>query len=129
MKPTDRETPCFDFDPPLETPYLEADPLLDAPWDRLEEAAFAFHKRNPHVLQEIAKVCLRVKRAGRAHWSINAAFEVVRYNAEVTIDKRTYRLNNNHRAFYARWIMRDVPELAHFFETRDQGRMPQDYDE
>lgn len=110
-------------------PYLDFDPPLEKPGDPLEEAALAFHQRNPHVLQEIARVALRVKRAGRKRWSVNAAFEVVRYNADVTTDHRTYKLNNNHRAFYARWLMRDVPELKGFFATRDQGRVEQDYDE
>lgn len=85
-----------------ETPYLDFDPPLSAPGDRLEEAALTFHRENPHILREIALVALRVKRAGRRHWSVNAAFEVVRYNAEITTTGRTYKLNNNHRAWYAR---------------------------
>lgn len=97
--------------------------------DVIEAAARDFHRRNPHVLEAIRDVCLRVKRAGRRRWSVNAAFEVVRYNAQVTTDHRTYKLNNNHRAWYARWLMRDVPELSGFFQTRDQGRVPQTYDE
>lgn len=109
--------------------YLDFDPPLETPGDPLEEAALAFHRRNPHVLQAILAVALRVKRSGRSRWSIKAAFEVVRYNADVTTDHRTYKLNNNHTAFYARWLMRDVPELAGFFATRDQGRVAQDYDE
>ena len=110
--------PYFDFDPPLETPG-----------DRLEEAALAFHRANPHVLREMAQVALRVRRAGRRRWAIRAVFEVVRYNADVTTNGRTYKLNNNHQAFYARWLMRDVPELAGFFATREQGRVAQEYDE
>ena len=101
-------------------PYLDFDPPLEAPGDKLEEAALAFHQRNPHVLQEIASVSLRVKRAGRRRWSVNA---------DVTTDHRTYKLNNNHRAFYARWLMRDIPELSGFFSTRDTARVPQEYDE
>lgn len=95
--------------------------------DPLEEAALAFHAANPHVLRAIVEVCLRVKRAGRRRWGIKAAFEVVRYNAAVTTDRRTYKLNNNHTAYYARWIMRDVPELAGFFQTREESRVPQEY--
>lgn len=117
------------FSPPAEEPYAFTEPALAQGDDVLEAAALDFHRRNPHVLREIAKVCLRIRRAGRAHWSVNAAFEVVRYNAEITTDHRTYRLNNNHRAFYARWLMRDVPELEGFFETRDQPRVEQEYEE
>jgi len=106
--------PYFDFDPPLER--------ADNP---LEQAALVFHKKNPHVLQEIAKVCLRVRQAGRLRWSMKAAFEVVRYNAQVTTDHRLYKLNNNHTAFYARWMMRDYPVLKGFFVTRVHGRVEQ----
>lgn len=116
----------------MDQPYLPDFPPPDPPPvepDRIELAAIAFHARNPHVMEEIARVCLRVKRAGRTHWSITAAFEVVRYNKTITTDGRTYKLNNNHRPYYARWLMRDVPELAGFFETREQGHIPQDYDE
>jgi hypothetical protein len=109
-------------------PWLDFDPVV-APDDEKEVAAREFHLRNPHVMAAIIDVALRVRAAGRRHWSINAAFEVVRYNASVTTDGRTYKLNNNHRAYYARWIMRDVPDLEGFFETRDQGRVEQEYDE
>ncbi len=111
----------------VENPYLDFDPPCEQPGDPIEEAALEFHQANPHVLREIVNVCLRVRRTGRQHWSINAAFEVVRYNAAITTDHRTFKLNNNHRALYARWIMRDVPELADFFATREQGRVPQEH--
>ncbi len=112
-----------------QTPYLNFEPPPLRRGDPLEEAALAFHRRNPHVLQEIAKVCLRVQHTGRTRWSINAAFEVVRYNAAITTDGRTYKLNNNHRAWYARWLMRDFSELSHFFSTREVGRIAQAGDE
>ena len=92
----------------------------------LEAAALAFHVENPHVLSEITTVCLQMRQVGQTRWSINAAFEVVRYQAALTTTGRTYKLNNNHRAFYARWIQAATPELAGFFATRDHGRVPQD---
>lgn len=115
----------FDYS---DQPYFAFDPPLERAGDPLEESALRFHKANPHVLREIVQVCLSVKRRGRNHWSINAAFEVVRYNREITTTGKTYKLSNNHRAFYARWIMRDVPELAGFFATRDVGRVHSELD-
>lgn len=107
-------------------PYLTFDPALDTPGDPLEEAALVFHQRNPHVLREIVNVCLKIQATGRSRWSINAAFEVVRYNAAITTDHKVYKLNNSYRACYARWLMRDVPELGGFFVTRDSGRVRQE---
>lgn len=114
---------------PPEPLALDFDPPLEPPGDPLEQAALEFHRQNPHILRELATVCLQVRRAGRRRWSVNAAFEVVRYTAELATDHRTYKLNNNHRAFYARWLMRDYPELRGFFTTRDQGRVDQEYAE
>lgn len=113
----------------MEQDYLNFHPALEGPADPKERAALAFHERNPHVMAAIIRVCLQVAQLGRRRWSINAAFEVVRYNAAISTDGRTYKLNNNHRAFYARWIMRDIPALKDFFSTREQGRVQQDYDE
>lgn len=110
-------------------PYLDFDPPLEKPGDPLEAAALAFHQKNPHVLREIAKVCLRLRRSGRRRWSMKAAFEVVRYNAAITTDHRTYKLNNNHTAWFSRWLMRDYAELKGFFVTREQGRIEQAYGE
>lgn len=105
------------------------EPALECPGDAIEAAALEFHRENPHVLDELVTVCLHVKRLGRRFWSIKAAYEVIRYNGQITTTGKTYKLNNNHHAYYARWIMRDVPELTGFFHTRAQGRVPQAYSE
>lgn len=101
--------------------YLSFEPPLERPGDPIEEAALAFHRENPHVLQELETLCRRVRRMGRRRWGITAAFEVVRYNGAVTTSGKPYKLNNNYRPIYARWLMRDVPELRGFFETRTRG--------
>lgn len=102
-------------------PYLDFDPPLERPGDPIEMAALQFHKENPHVLREMAAVCLKVKRAGYQRWSVKAAFEIVRYNSAITTTGKKYKLNNSHTASYARWLMRDIPELAGFFATREHG--------
>lgn len=103
---------------------------LLAAQDRIEAAAREFDRLNPHIMEEMIDVCLRLKnRSGRQHWSVNAAFEVVRYNASVSTNGRTYKLNNNHRSWYARQIMAREPELAGFFEVRRESRVAQTYDE
>ncbi len=110
----------LDFDPPA-TPIEPVDPI--------EQAALNFHAANPHVFQELVDLCLLVKRKGRQRWGMKAAFEVLRYNRAVSTEHKTYKLSNNFTAHYARWIMRDVPELAGFFVTRDVGHSHDEYDE
>lgn len=102
-----------------EHPELPFEPVLMRPGDPLEQAALAFHLANPHLLPAIVKLCLNMKKAGHARWGIAGAFEVLRY--QVRTKSHDYRLNNSHRAYFARWIMRDVPDLAGFFELRAQG--------
>jgi hypothetical protein len=87
--------------------------------DPLEQRAAAFHLEHPFVFDELSGVALKMKSSGWKRWSINAAFEVVRY--QLAIGRRLrIPINNNHRAFYARWLMRDVQALEGFFETRAQ---------
>ena len=111
----DTLNPTLTPKPPERTPYLDFDPPVVRSDDPLEQAAILFHQENPHVLREIARVCLTEARRGKKRWSINAAFEVVRYNHRIATTGEPYKLSNNHRAFYARWLMRDIPELDGFF--------------
>ncbi len=96
-------------------------PVTDNPDRRLTpaERAADFHRNNPHVLEAVRKVALQMRRAGHAQWSVNGAFEVLRYQwAMQTHDPEGFKLNNTYRAWYARELMRTTPELADFFETR-----------
>lgn len=99
--------------------YLNYDPAPERvdPLDRLEMAALEFHRKNPQILREIVRLCLLVKSKGRKRWSTKGAFEVVRYNHEISTTGKPYKLCNSHTAYYARWIMRDIPELKDFFVT------------
>jgi len=101
-------------------PELPFEPALIRPGDPLEEAALAFHLRNPTILPGIVRLCRQMKKAGYEQWGISAAFEVLRY--KVRTQSTDFNLNNSHRAYFARWIMRDCPDLAGFFEIRAQGK-------
>jgi hypothetical protein len=84
----------------------------------LEQKAQDFHHLNPLIFDELVEVCLDAQSAGQDRWSINAAFEVVRYNHLIKTQGDIYKLNNNFRAYYARWIMKRVPLLEDFFVIR-----------
>ena len=123
------DAPSFDFDHEADPPLRrhEADPPVSR-HELAEAAAWTAYTENRDAVRAIVTLCLRVQAAGRRHWSINAAFEVIRANPTITTTGLTYKLNNNHRAYWARWIMQDYPELDGFFGTREQGRIPQAYD-
>lgn len=97
-------------------------PELRFPGD-LEAAFMSFHVDNPQVYAELVERARRWKRAGHRHGSINMLFEAIRYDFGVRVGESGdgFRLNNNHRAYYARLIMRRELDLDGFFETRDAG--------
>lgn len=84
-----------------------------------------FHKHNPHVYRALVDLARQRKNRGRKHWSMKAAFEVLRDLDSFQTDPRSetskYKLNNIFTAFYARLIMQNEPDLAGFFSTRGDG--------
>lgn len=82
------------------------------------EAWEAFHAANPHVGAFLEDAAWEAYQAGVRHFGIAAIFERARWRQEVETKGEPYKLNNNHRAFYARWLMERNPCLVGFFETR-----------
>lgn len=87
------------------------------------ERAARFDARNPHVYRSLVKVVRFAKERGLERFGISAAFEVVRFEAIKTVGSH-YKLNNNHKPYYAREIMRREPDLEGIFEVRKTGQDP-----
>lgn len=87
----------------------------------LEQQFDAFHQANPHVYEHLRYMALDAARHGR-RLGIGMFFEVLRWHyAMNTNDPASeFKLNNNYRAFYARLLMEQEPELNDYFETRIQ---------
>ena len=86
-----------------------------------------FHRTNPFVLDLLVRLTWEVvdkwgwtQEKGRRGGSINMFFEHLRWIYFVQTRGEEYRLSNNHRAFYARTIMKLCPELKGFFEIKKQ---------
>ena len=87
----------------------------------LEESFLVFHCANPDVYAALVELALKGLRIGRMkRGSINQLFEVLRWDKTIHTDPGAdpFKLNNNHRPYYARLIMACEPELAGWFETR-----------
>ena len=81
-----------------------------------------FHLDNPHVYALLVKLARQGVKAGRSKLGIGMLFEVVRWHYTVnpiTTTGTDFKLNNNHRAYYARLIMELEDDLADIFELRD----------
>ena len=79
-----------------------------------------FHEANPEILIILEKISLDLVQQGWDKGSINLIFERVRWLYAIQTRGDKYKLNNNHRAFYARLLMMVNPGLDGFFSIRHQ---------
>lgn len=79
----------------------------------------AFHEANPHVYELYVKYTAEMKASGRSRFSISMITERIRWYTAIETDDPEFKINNNHRAFYARKLMED-PRFAGMFSIREQ---------
>lgn len=89
-------------------------------YEEMEEAAVKFHRENPKVWEYFVRFTFEVIHRGFNHYSVNGVFERIRWETDEadTEGKSTFKLNNNYRAFFARWFMDTYPEHNGFFRIR-----------
>lgn len=90
----------------------------DARLGTVAERAERFHARNPTVYDYAVSVCRYLLGRRVQHYGIGAVWEIMRFKYLETHGD-LYKLNNNHRAWYARRIMEREPDLVGFFTIRD----------
>jgi len=73
---------------------------------------------NPDFWRAFVGLCLQMKRRGMTQWGAKAATEVLRYAAYVQTVGDAWKVPNEFTSRMARKAMREVPELAGFFECR-----------
>lgn len=85
---------------------------------RLQREFERFHRENPHVFDKLVELALFVYDSGKRRYGIAAIFERLRWISEFETVGDPYKLNNNHRAFYARMLHAETPEFAEMFSLR-----------
>jgi len=85
----------------------------------LKQKWWEFHKANPQVYELFKRFTFEALRSGRKNYSANAIFERIRWHSEIETQGDDFKLNNNHRPYYARLFMHDYPEYDGFFRTRE----------
>jgi hypothetical protein len=101
------------------SPNLE--PLIEVSGFETQAEQFeAFHRMNPAVLRAIVRIARDQRNAGWERGSINLIYERLRWLWAIQTQGSAYRLNNNHRAYYARLAMSADPVLDGYFEVRRQ---------
>ena len=85
-----------------------------------EQRFMDFHAANPHVYEELLRICRFVRGRGVQRWGIAACFERLRGIGQGETAGDLYRLNNNYRAWYSRRLNLE-PGLEGLFEVRSSG--------
>ena len=85
---------------------------------RLEIEFWIFHFTNPHVYKLFCHFTRQAITRGYKRFSVSMVIERVRWETMVVTTDPDFKINNNHRAYYARLWMHDNPEYGEFFETR-----------
>ena len=78
-----------------------------------------FHRRNPDILKHVITIALEAKALGFVVGSISLVWERLRWLYAIQTEGDRFKINNNHRAFYARLAMKTEPKLAGYFKTRE----------
>ena len=69
------------------------------------------------MYDQLKALALRLKKVGVESYGMKALFEILRFNALLSVDSK-FKLSNNYTSLYARLLMQQEPELAGFFVTR-----------
>jgi hypothetical protein len=79
-----------------------------------------FHSSNPHVYQALVTLARRFRAKNRsAQTGISMLYEVLRWEYYLATDSEDdYKLCNSYRAFYARLIMQNEPDLEGIFNLK-----------
>jgi hypothetical protein len=89
---------------------------------RLERAWLIFHEANPQVWGLYERFCWEAINAGKVKLSVSLITERIRWEVWiVTKASDGFKINNNHRAYYARKWNRENRLEAQFELRRVQG--------
>lgn len=84
-------------------------------------AADAWIQANPNVMHRLEQFALAAKETGRTKLGIGLLIERVRWYESVEKRDALFKINNNHRAYIARHLMKHSPRLDGFFDLRRAG--------
>ncbi len=84
----------------------------------LKHQWWIWHKKNPHVWDLFRKYTFQAINAGRRNYSVNAIFERIRWHTDIETKGDSFKISNNHRAYYARYFHVMHPEHDGFFRTK-----------
>lgn len=86
----------------------------------IQERFEAFHAANPQIYDYLVSRALAIQRnTNIRRMGIAMLFELLRYDGMIQTRGDSYKLNNDFKSRYSRYIMASVPYLEGFFTTRE----------
>ena len=86
---------------------------------RLQREFNEFDKANPNVWKLFKRFAFQALQRGYTRFSVSSIYERIRWEVKMTtLSNDDFKINNNHRAYYARKWNAKYPHLAKFFEIR-----------
>ena len=85
---------------------------------KIETAFWHFHYQNPHVYALFNRFAMDLVDLGYRRLSASRIIERIRWETMVETTDPRFRINNNHRPYYARMWMKKNPTCGISFETR-----------
>lgn len=80
-----------------------------------------FDSENPRIWELFKQFAKQALSAGKSKLSVSLIVERIRWEVTVVTTGDVFKINNNHRAFYARKFHDRYPEYGDVFETRKQS--------
>jgi hypothetical protein len=96
----------------------------ETPTNAMEAAFWTFHSDNPEVYRLFDRFTRYAIQRGRKRFSAYVVFERIRWETSLETSEGDYKLNNNHRPYYARLWLRNNPAFSDFFSTRETTAGP-----
>lgn len=101
-------------------PFGHSDPKAVAAMTRLDEKFAKFHLNNPDVYSTLCELAREAKSTGHSRCSMKMLYEVARWRFWLrTTNHAGFVLDNNFTSRYARLLMKQESDLAHFFDIRE----------
>ena len=94
----------------------------------LGNKAWQFDQENMQIYHLVIEFATQARAAGHTRFSINSIFERIRWKTNVETNDKTFKISNNHRAYYARKVMAYAMGFDGFFQTNEPpGRHIQEH--
>jgi len=88
------------------------------PRNKHEARFWAIHAANPRIYLAIDAHAQDILSQGRSHYGVDLFFSSIRWDTGLSMEDETYKMNNDLRAYYARYWLQNHEENWDFFELR-----------